>query len=126
MTNPAEVLDYLASQPRDPNKGDWRIAKITDTFLGYEDHGILTIMLTVDYGGSGQGVGMYDLGSDSRDARPGEWDRWIRGVLSACGVRQWERIRDRTIMVLIEGGVPSGIKPLPTEDGRPFFFKEEK
>lgn len=124
MTNPAEVLEYLAAQPRDPDKGDWRIAKIKDTFLGYEDHGIITIMLSVDYGGAAQGVGLYDLGSRSRDAKPGMWDRWIKGVLSACGVEQWEKIRGRTIMVLIEGGVPAGIKPLPTEPGKAFWFKD--
>lgn len=105
---------------------DWRIAKVKDTFLGYEDHGILTIMLSVDYGGSAQGVGLYDLGSDSRDAKPGEWDRWIKGVLSACGVSQWEKIKGRTIMVLIEGGLPQAIGPLPTEYGKPFWFKKEQ
>ena len=34
-----------------------QIAKIESTHLGYEDHGILTAHLYVDYGGSHQGIG---------------------------------------------------------------------
>jgi hypothetical protein len=38
-----------------------RNAKITSTMLGIEDHGIMTFMLHLDYGGSGQGAGGYVL-----------------------------------------------------------------
>lgn len=40
-------------------------AKITYTHLGYEDHGIMTFYLGLDYGGSGQAAGGYAL--DDRD-----------------------------------------------------------
>ena len=36
-------------------------AIITGTYLGIEDHGILTFWLYLDYGGSGQGFGGYQL-----------------------------------------------------------------
>jgi len=36
-------------------------AKIGKTHLGYEDHGIFTFYLMLDYGNSGQGAGGYAL-----------------------------------------------------------------
>lgn len=36
-------------------------AKIKSTFLGYEDHGIPTFFINLDYGGGGQSYGGYDL-----------------------------------------------------------------
>ena len=42
-------------------------AKIIDTMLGIEDHGILTCMLTLDYGGSAQGFGGWELDNFSKE-----------------------------------------------------------
>lgn len=36
-------------------------ARITKVFVGFDDHGIPTCMLSLDYGGTGQGFGGYDL-----------------------------------------------------------------
>lgn len=48
-------------------------AKITGTMLGIEDHGILTYMINMDYGGSGQGAGGYcmDTYDESQKKRVG-------------------------------------------------------
>ena len=60
-----------------------KIAKIKESFLGYEDHGILTIYLRVEYGdGSSQSIGGYQL-----DFRCGTW---VKGILGATGVDEWE------------------------------------
>jgi hypothetical protein len=96
------------------------IAKIERTFLGYEDHGILTAYLHVTYGGAGQGIGGYDL-------RPGNGAvaaRWIDWTLKACGVRSWEDLKGRTIYVLTSERRVVGIEPLPTEPGERFMFTE--
>jgi hypothetical protein len=119
VTNPAEVLEYLASQPRDPEKGDWRLAKVRDTFLGYEDHGILTASLQLDYGGASQGAGMYDLRTEN------EMFRFVDGFLQACGVNEWSKLKGRTIFALVEDGLVRGLKPLPMEGGKVFWFKKE-
>lgn len=107
------------------------IAKITSTSLGYEDHGILTAWLTLDYGGSGQGAGGYGLddkaddGSYDRKPHP-ECGRWVAGVIGACGVEKWEDVKGRTIIAIRDGdgwgGGVVGIRPLPTEKGKPFMF----
>lgn len=37
------------------------IARIKDTYLGWEDHGHFIANLSLDYGGAGQGAGNDDL-----------------------------------------------------------------
>lgn len=95
-----------------------QVAKITRTHLGYEDHGILTGVLDVDYGGASQGVGGYAILSL---AGP-----YIERTLKACGVRRWEDLCGRTIFVLIDPDTRrvEGIEPLPTEPGERFIFAE--
>ncbi len=109
-----------------------QIAKISGTTLGYEDHGIFTLYLHVEYGASGQGVGGYALDQYSK-AHEGRYGtaygmEFIRRTMQACGVNSWESVKGRTIIVVKEGdewnGVIVGIKPLPTEPGKPFMFEE--
>lgn len=110
-----------------------RIAKIESTSLGYEDHGIFTAVLRLNYGASAQGAGLFSL--DYRDAEtderketdPGCVHRFITGCLSACGVSEWEKIRGRTVIAICEEGWNGrviGLKPLPTERGETFMFSE--
>ena len=109
-----------------------KIAKITSTYLGYEDHGIFTAWVQLDYGGSAQGAGGYMLDyyneeSKGRDGRK-EGIEFIAGVLAATGVRSWEEVAGRTVLALIEGrgfgGKVLGLKPLPTERGSEFLFQD--
>lgn len=130
------------------------IAKITDTFLGRESHGILTCYLTVDYGGSGQMIGGYGLdeptwGTDDgfvvgdRPDDPtakfaGRRGRaygmeFVHRIIKACGVDSWEQIKGRTIYVLddlpedgstVGSGKVIGIENLPTEPGERFIFDD--
>lgn len=112
------------------------IAQITGTFLGVEDHGILTCTLTVDYGGGRvQTIGGYSLDTPSKDSS----DRvgtdygmeFVARVMRTCGVRCWEHLVGRTIYVLqdLEPDAPTwgpsnvvGIEKLPTEPGGKFLF----
>lgn len=114
------------------------IAKITNTMLGYEDHGIFTCSLTVNYGGSGQSIGGYCLDEPVR--REGEFIgrfgtaygmEFVARVIKACGVESWEQVKGRTIYVLqdLAEGESSwgtskvlGIENLPTEKGCRFVF----
>lgn len=111
-----------------------QIAKIERTFLGYEDHGIFTVSLTLDYGGGGhQGAGSACLDTPLKD-EDGKFLRrvgtrmghdYIIGIIRACGVDSWEQIKGRTVIALREHGYHSsviGIKPLPTEPGTEFIF----
>lgn len=71
-------------------------AKITGTMLGYEDHGILTCMIDLDYGGSGQGFGGYQL-SDGHDLH-----RHITQILKTVGVEKWEDLKGKYVRVVAE------------------------
>jgi hypothetical protein len=93
------------------------LAKIERTHLGFEDHGILTGSLHVNYGGAGQGIGGYSIATVAGD--------YIKRTLEACGVRTWEELRGRTIYVLTDSNRRVvGIENLPTEPGGRFLFAE--
>lgn len=95
------------------------LAKIERTHLGPEDHGILTGMLHVTFGGSGRGVGGYDLRIGTTAVT------WITRTLKACGVSSWERLVGRTIYVLTDKSYRVvGIENLPTEPGERFLFAD--
>lgn len=94
-----------------------RIAKATKTTLGFEDHGIFTAYVQLDYGGSAQAAGGYGFSGTFTD-------RWLRGVIGAFGVSSWEEIKGRPIYALIEKGLVVGLKPLPFERGEVFVFAE--
>ncbi len=72
-------------------------AKITSTMLGIEDHGILTFMLHLDYGGGGQGAGGYALDASiykngkfvGRQGTAGGMDIILR-ILELLDVNMWE------------------------------------
>lgn len=107
------------------------IARIESTSLGYEDHGVLTAWLHLNYGGSGQGAGGYCLDGYDKETKsryPTEHaGRWIAGIIEACGVSKWEDVKGRTIIAIRDssgwGGKVIGIRPLPTEPGgQPFMF----
>lgn len=130
------------------------IAKIKSTFLGVEDHGILTCFLHVDYGSGGQGIGGYSLdeptwGTDDGfvvGSRPDDHTarfagrrgtdfgmEFVRRVIKACGVDSWEKVTGRTIYVLQDLPEGSsalgtskvlGIENLPTEPGEQFIFAD--
>lgn len=106
------------------------IAKIRSTTLGIEDHGILTAMLELDYGGTVQGAGgyaldQYDEGQERRVGHRAAGD-FILGVLRACGVDSWEKVAGRTVYALRDEGFHGkviGLAPLPTERGEEFLFE---
>lgn len=126
------ALDSAASAARETIE---QIAKIERTFLGYESHGIFTVTLTLDYGGSGQGAGMACLDAPVKDNdgkflhRTGtkQGHDYIIGIIRACGVDSWEQIKGRTVIALREHGYHGkvvGLKPLPTEPGKTFMFAD--
>lgn len=75
--------------------------------LGYEDHGILTCYLHLDYGGSGQGFGGYSLDEPIKDEE-GKFlgrvptdatGKWVKEILNVVGVEKWEDLKGKYIRV---------------------------
>lgn len=102
------------------------IAKITETFLGFEDgHGLFTANLTVTLDGSTFMAvgGQYAFGEGEQATGFGL--RFIQGLLGAAGVPSWEKLVGRTVYVLTDDdGRAVGLENLPTEPGRRFVFAE--
>lgn len=92
-------------------EGEIRNAKITRTSLGIEDHGILTCVLHLDYGGSSQGAGNYSLDQPvheggkfvGRRGRAAGME-FIRRILETLRVDYWEDLPGTYIRVRQGGG----------------------
>lgn len=114
------------------------IAKITDTFLGVQDHGIWTATLTVEYENGGvQGIGGYALDQPLR-APDGEFlgrfgtadgMEFVRRTCAAVGVETWEELKGKIVRVLFDpddtglSAQPRGIAAGPfSRGGRLFVF----
>ena len=74
-------------------------AIIESTFLGMEDHGILTYFLQLNYGdSSSQGFGGYNCAiGDVLGAS-------VKRILQICEVTQWEKLKGKIVRVQVEPG----------------------
>ncbi len=84
-----------------------RNAKITSTMLGREDHGIMTFMIFVEFGGCGCGVGGYALDGydkvmDKRVFRAESMEA-ISKMLDVVGVDEWEKLPGTYIRIKDNG-----------------------
>jgi hypothetical protein len=107
------------------------IGVVESTFLGIEDHGLLTFILQMSFGGSGQGAGMYSLDGykkDNKEKRVGSpsMGPLVRQILEVCGVDQWEKVKGRKIVVLRETPYDKilGIMNLPPGESHYLIFQE--
>lgn len=74
-------------------------AVINKAHLGLEDHGIMTAYLDINYGGSFQGFGGWDL------RRPAALGTFVMGVLKVVDVPSWDRLVGKPIRVKVENGL---------------------
>jgi hypothetical protein len=74
------------------SKADIFNARINDTMLGFEDHGIMTFVITVGGDGWAQGFGGVGLGDDFTD-------KCIRGILKALKVSRWEDLKEKYVRI---------------------------
>lgn len=73
-------------------------AKITDTMLGYEDHGILTCFLQLEQKASSQGFGGWRLDAP-KYALSYLGTFWIKRILEVVGVNEWEKLKGKYVRV---------------------------
>lgn len=87
-----------------------QIGTITKTTLGYQDHGILTADLLVEWPGGGVSVGGFCL-DQPRDRESGDYTRegtaygldHIIWILRTVGVEKWEDLKGKQVIVVFEG-----------------------
>lgn len=83
-------------------------ARIGGTFLGREDHGILTAYVTLEGGGWGQGFGGYALDTWSEKAKRRVGTAFgldfIDGVLRVVGVESWEALTGKYVRYRRDSG----------------------
>ena len=83
-------------------------AKITDTMLGREDHGIFTFAIYVEISGGGCcGIGTYCLDHYDREKECRVFNakglEVISNILDVVGVDTWEQLKGKFIRVKDEG-----------------------
>ena len=110
-----------------------KLARIESTFLGIEDHGILTSWLDVKYEeGGNQGVGMYSFDQRDKDSKKiiGHPSAaiWLRNVLEVAGVDEWDKLPGKMLYVLTEedewNSKVLGIAALALRADKTFMFDE--
>jgi len=78
-------------------------ALIGKATISNADHGCLTVWLSLDYGGSGQGFGGYNLGSASlkkyKNVGGNCCGHFINRCLAIAGVSSWDKLEGKTIRV---------------------------
>lgn len=83
--------------------GEIRNAKITDTMLGREDHGIMTFMLYLEWGGSVCGYGLYAIdqydGSEDKRVFSASGLEAISKILEVVGVETWEELKGQYVRI---------------------------
>lgn len=65
-------------------------AKISGTMLGFEDHGVFTCLLFLDFGGVSQGFGGYYLSYHTD---------MLEQILKVVGVSTWEELKGKYLRV---------------------------
>lgn len=86
------------------NKGEEIVnVKITNTRLGYEDHGILTVSITTEAESRGQGFGGYALDAyvKDKDRRVGTdyGMEFVIKIMNTLEVENWEDVKGQFIRI---------------------------
>ena len=126
-----KVID-VGSNPEETQFGTCENVKIIETFLGREDHGILTCYLTVEGDGFGVSIGGYCLDKYDENKRKRiayhKSFELIDRILEVVGVSTWEELQGKYIRVKSNGfgGRVTEIGNLIKDDWLDFctFFKE--
>lgn len=82
-------------------------ALITGTMLGYEDHGIMTFFVYLEWDGGGVGFGGYALDKfdKEQDKRVGVGYSMdlLKEIMEVVGVQTWEQLKGKHVRVDSEG-----------------------
>lgn len=84
-----------------------QVGRIESTYLGWEDHGIVTAYLGVNLDdGSFRQVGGYCLANYNADTNEQEGTAFgldhVMAIMKAINVRSWEEVKGKSITLLLE------------------------
>lgn len=112
-----------------------QIGTIRSTSLGFQDHGILTASLTIEWTGGGVSVGGFCL-DEPRDRAAKDYSRkgtaygldHIIRIIETVGVDSWEALRGKNVIVLFEGRSAWGAQSVgiasATDESKVFVMRE--
>ena len=84
------------------------LVKIDKTTLGYEDHGTMTVYLSVSWGSSGTSLGGYAIDQYDEDKKrrigTAYGLEWVIQVMRVVGARRWEDVQGKEVIMLHPAG----------------------
>lgn len=82
-------------------------ALITKTMLGFEDHGIMTFFVYLEWDGGGVGFGGYSLDEYDKEQKKrvgvGYSMDLLKEIMEVVGVETWEQLKGKHVRVDSEG-----------------------
>lgn len=79
-----------------------RNALIESTMFGWEDHGILTFSLGLDYGGTHQAAGCLSLSGGKPTSYAYRGLELLADILRVVGVDEWEKLKGQPVVALFD------------------------
>ncbi len=109
------------------------LGKVQDVFFGIEDHGILTISIRLDFGGSEQSFGNIGLCYNDRENNrwldeDGAGMTFIYRILEFFGVTEFPKIEGKTVYALKKDyfSMIDGLERTKFEGGKRFLLDDWK
>ncbi|TXH44291.1 MAG: hypothetical protein E6Q97_32975 [Desulfurellales bacterium] len=108
-----------------------QLGKVRSIFFGREDHGILTFMVQVDFGGSTQGFGGYSLDIYDKELKRrvghAAGTDLVLNLLNLFGVDELQRAEGMPVFAIRDegwGGKIIGLRTPDFDGGREFLIKD--
>ena len=109
-----------------------KLARVTSADLYIEDHGILTVLVMLDFGSSGQGFGGYALDEwseeDRRRVGTAAGADFVLRLLSVFGAESLSKLKGRMVYALTEsdafGAKIIGIQMTEPDGGAKFLIED--
>lgn len=105
------------------------LGRVSRVHFGLQDHGILTLDIALDFGGTGQSFGGYaldtwDAAKNRRVGHPAGTD-FVLQMLDLFGVQTLDDIKGRTVYALRDDrSLIVGLELPPFDGGRKFMVEE--
>lgn len=74
------------------------LGTVSSTHLGIEDHGLFTVSIMFDFGGSSQGLGHRMMGQDAEATGP-----FLKELLPIFKATTWEELKGKKVFVIRDG-----------------------
>lgn len=111
-----------------PSNAMWKLARVKDTMLGFEDHGIFTFAIHLEYYSAPEEInGRFYVGRQSggqaAGLRGGDVQGMVSEILKAVGVSEWDHLKGKMVWALSTNSGVYGLAGVLGGSQEPFLFE---